>query len=112
LRRLVTKIFFADDFESHRATQIDVKRLVGDTHRTTTQFHRLAVFVCHQLVMFQALRRVLRTRIGRILRKRLLTGLNSAGESPSQHADGTKFILFSGGEIRTTDGTSLYFASH
>ncbi len=44
-RRLVTEIFFADDFESHGATQIDVKRLVGDAHRTPTQFHRLPVFV-------------------------------------------------------------------
>ena len=36
--RLVTKIFFADDFESYRASQIDVERFVSDTHRTATQF--------------------------------------------------------------------------
>jgi hypothetical protein len=70
-RRLVNEIFFADDFESHGATQIDVERLVSDTHRTPTQFHRLPVFVRHQLVMLQALRCGVRGRIGRILRKRL-----------------------------------------
>ena len=77
-RSLVTKIFFADEFESHGAMQIDVKRLVGHTHRTPAQFHRSAIFARHQLVMFQALRCVLRSRIASILGKRL-TGL-SAGE--------------------------------
>ena len=51
-RRLVTEIFFTDDFQSHRASQIDVECLVGDTHRTATQFDRSAIFVRHQLVMF------------------------------------------------------------
>src|SRR6516162_6139981 len=37
LRRRVTEIFIADDFQSHRAAQIDVERLVSNAHRTATR---------------------------------------------------------------------------
>jgi hypothetical protein len=56
--RLVAKMFFVDDFQSHRTPQIDVERLVGDPHRTATQLDRFPVFAGHQLIMLKALRRV------------------------------------------------------
>ena len=53
-RRLVAEILFADDFQRHRTTQIDVKGLVGDTHRTPTQLESFPVLVEHYFVVFEA----------------------------------------------------------
>ena len=43
-RRFITEISFADDFQCHRASQIDVERFVSDPHRTATQLDRFPVF--------------------------------------------------------------------
>ena len=55
-RRFVTEIFFADDFQCHGASQIDVERFVSDPHRTATQLDRFPVFACHQLIMLEPMR--------------------------------------------------------
>ncbi len=55
-RRFILEISLADDFQSHGAVQIDVERLVSDTHGTTTQLHGSAVGVGSYLVVTQALR--------------------------------------------------------
>ena len=44
LSRFVTEIFFADDFQGHRTSQIDIERFVSDAHRTATQLDRFTVF--------------------------------------------------------------------
>src|SRR5271166_6270980 len=53
--RLFTEIFFAYDFQSHGAVQIDVERFVSDAHRTATQLARFPVFALHQFVMLKAM---------------------------------------------------------
>ena len=46
-RRFVTEILFADDFQCHGASQIDVERFVSYAHRTATQLDRSPVFADH-----------------------------------------------------------------
>ena len=43
-RRFVTEILFADDFQCHGASKIDVERFVGYAHRAVTQLDRSPVF--------------------------------------------------------------------
>jgi hypothetical protein len=56
------KISFAYDFQSYRTTQVDIERLVGDTHSPTTQLDRAASLIQHHLVVLKpsSLRRALR----------------------------------------------------
>ncbi len=49
-RRLITEIFFADDFRCHGAVEIDVECFVSDPHRTATQLDRLPVVTRHQFI--------------------------------------------------------------
>ncbi len=51
--RFVTEIFFADDFQSHGASQIDVERFVSDPHRTATQLDRFPVFALDEFIMLK-----------------------------------------------------------
>src|SRR6266481_4201530 len=88
-RRLVTEIFFADDFQCHGALQIDVKGFVCDAHRPAAQLDRFPIFALHQLIMLKSLRRLLRSRLECILR-RGLSGLNVTSESLAKHADRTE----------------------
>src|SRR5580704_16665081 len=90
-RRFVTEIFFADDFQRHRAVQIDVERLVGDSHRTATQLDRSPVFARHQFIMLKALQPLYWCRLGCSLERRL-AGRNPASESLAEHADRTEFL--------------------
>ena len=66
-RRLITEISFADDFQCHRAVQIDVERFVSDPHRTATQLDRFPVFARHQFIMLKSLHRLFRCRLERVL---------------------------------------------
>jgi hypothetical protein len=70
------------------AVQIDVERLVCDTHRTATQLDRFPIFAPHQLVVLKSGRHVLRGR--RAIVKRRLVGFN-LNESLAKHADRTEF---------------------
>src|SRR5271165_4574342 len=88
--RFINEISFTDDFQSHWAVQIDVERLVGDAHRTPTQFERFPVFTRHQLVVVKSLRWLLRHRLECIPRRRL-AGLNPVSKSLAKHADRTEF---------------------
>src|SRR5271165_6609503 len=91
-RRFVTEIFFADDFQCHRAVQIDVKRLVGDPHRTATKLDRFPVFARHQLIVLKSLHRLFRScRLDRIFGSRRLARLNPASKALAKHADRTEF---------------------
>src|SRR5271166_4302271 len=74
--RFITEISFTDDFQSHRAVQIDVERLVSDPHRAATQLERFPVFTGHQLVVLKSFRWLVRCRPECIPRRRL-AGLNS-----------------------------------
>src|SRR5271157_1899406 len=67
--------------------QIDVERLVGDSHRTPTQLNRFPVFTRHQFIMLESLR----CRRDRILGSRRLAGLNPARKSLAEHAYRTEF---------------------
>src|ERR1700746_313921 len=55
-RRFITEILFADDLQRHWASEIDVERLVSDSHRSATQLHRVAVFARHELVVLKSFR--------------------------------------------------------
>src|SRR5215471_6708883 len=89
-RRFITEISLTDDFQCHRAVQIDVERLVSDTHRTATQFDRFAIFTRHQFKVLKSLRWLVRCRPGRLLERRL-AGLNSACKTLAEHAHRTEF---------------------
>ncbi len=54
--RFVTEVSFADDFQCHGASQIDVDRFVSDPHRTATQLDRFPVFVRNQFIMLEPVR--------------------------------------------------------
>src|SRR5262245_13760467 len=85
-RRFISEISLADDFQRHRAAQIDVKRFISDPHRTATQFDRSTVFARHQFIMLKALLHLYWCRIGRFLQRRL-AGRNPASKTPAKHAD-------------------------
>jgi hypothetical protein len=89
-RRFITEVFFADDFQCHEAVQIDVERLVSDSHRTATQLDRFPIFASHQLIMLKSVHRVLRCWRSCIAR-RGLAGFNITSESLAKHADRTEF---------------------
>src|ERR1700757_3125694 len=92
LRRFITEIPFADDLQRHRASEIDVERLVSDPHRTATQLDRFPIFARHQLVVLKSSRWLLQCcRLDRILRNRRLAGLNRVSETLAEHADRTEF---------------------
>ena len=91
-RRFVTEIFLADDFQCHRASQIDVERFVSDSHRTATQLDRFPIFADDQLIVLKSLRCLLRRRLDGILGSRRLARLNPASESQAEHAHRTEFI--------------------
>ena len=85
------KISFADDFQCHRASQIDVDRLVSDAHGTATKLDRFPVLASHQLVVLKSLRwLVWCCRLGRSLERRL-AGFNPASKTLAKHADRTEF---------------------
>ena len=69
-RRFITEISLADDFQCHRAAQIDVERLVSDAHRTATQLDRFPVFARHQLVVLKSLRWLFGLRLDCIRRQK------------------------------------------
>ena len=89
-RRFVTEIFFADDFKCHGASQIDVKRLVSDTHRTATQLDRFSIFVQHQFIMLESMRYARGFYLSVVWFSRLV-GLDSAIQSLAKHAHRTEF---------------------
>ena len=107
--RLVTEIFFTDDFQCHGTSKIDIERFVGDAHRTATQLERSAVFAEHYFVVLEAARWMLRSRTGDIFRRRL-SRLRPANESFPQQANGTQIIFFSGGEISPADRARSNFS--
>jgi hypothetical protein len=57
-RRFITQISLANDFQCYGAAQLDVERLVSDSHRTATQLDRFPVFARHQLIRLKSLRRL------------------------------------------------------
>ena len=71
LRRFISEISLADDLQRHWASEIDVERLVGDSHRTATQFNRFTVFTRHQLVVLKSFWWLVRRRPDRLLDRRL-----------------------------------------
>src|SRR5271157_4704424 len=89
-RRFIPEVFFADDFQCHRAVQMDVERLVGDSHRTAPQLDRFPVCARHQFIMLKSLRRRFRWRLDRFLESGL-AGLDLASKSPAKHTDWTEF---------------------
>ena len=89
-RRFVSEIFFVDDFQGHGISQIDVKRLVSNAHRTATQFDRFSVLARYEFVLLKSLRRAWQCRLDRFLESRL-AGLTPASESIAKHADRTEF---------------------
>jgi hypothetical protein len=78
--------------ECHGAAEIDVKGLVSNPHRTSTQFDRSTVFARHQLIMLKSLQDRFRScRLGRIPGSRKLVRRNRASNSLAKHADRTEF---------------------
>src|SRR5262249_8045667 len=88
-RRFITDIFFVDDFQSHGAAQIDVERLVGDAHCTTTQLDRFLVFARYQLIVVKSLRRLVRYWVESSPSRRL-AGINPTDKTFTKHTDRTK----------------------
>src|SRR6516164_3153061 len=54
LGRFVAQISFAYDLQSHRTTQVNVKRFVGDTHCPTTQLDWSASRIQHHFVVLES----------------------------------------------------------
>src|SRR5260370_1839768 len=99
---LVTEISLADDFQCHRAVQVDVERLVSHPHCTATQLDRFAVFALYQFIVLKSLHRQLQCRLDRFLRTRL-AGFSPTGESLAQHANRTE--LHCSGKLIAADRT-------
>ena len=76
--RFITQISLADEFQCHRAVQIDVERLVSDPHRAATQLDWFPVFARHQLVVVKSLRWLVGYRLEGIPKRRL-PGLSPLG---------------------------------
>src|SRR5208282_768133 len=111
-RRLIAEISLADDFQCHRAVQIDVERLVCDAHRTATQLDRFPVFTCHQFIMLESLHRLFRwCWLDAILGSNRLAGLNPTTESLAQHADRAEFHC-SGLNVTATRAGALGLRAH
>ena len=104
-RGLLTKIFFVNNFESHRATQVDVNRFVGDAHRTSAQLKWPAILTERYFVMLEALHSVARSA-----HIRLFGTSYRFVQSPAQQANGTRIIFLSGREIPSADNTSPYLS--
>ena len=51
--RFIADIFFADDFQGHWASQIDIERFVSNPHGAAAQFDRFAVLVEHHLIVLE-----------------------------------------------------------
>src|SRR6516165_4128199 len=88
-RRFISEILFTDDFQSHRASQIDVERFVSDPHRTATQLDRFAIFARYQLVVLKSFWWLVGCRLDRLLERRLAR-LNTASKTLAKHADRTE----------------------
>ena len=88
--RFILEILFTDDLQRHRASEIDVERLVSDPHRAATQLDRFPAFARHQLVVVESLRWLVRYRLERILSRRL-AGLNPTAKALTKHADRAEF---------------------
>ena len=86
-RRFIPEILFADDLQSHRASEIDVERFVSDPHRTATQLDRFPIFTRDQSVMLKTLFRLFGCRVHRDLGSRRLAGLYTARQSLAEHTD-------------------------
>src|SRR5580704_19030251 len=54
LRRLITEIPLADDFQRHGAVQIDVERLVSDPHSPATQLDRFAIGIQDHFIVLES----------------------------------------------------------
>src|SRR6516165_498094 len=87
--RFIAEISVADDFQRHRAAQINVERLVSDPHRTVTQLERFAVFARDQLVVLKSFRWLVQRRRDRLLERRF--GLDPAAKTLAEHAHRTEF---------------------
>src|SRR5271165_5839241 len=90
-RRFIPEVFFVDDLQCNRAVQIDVERLVGDSHRTATQLDRFPVFTLYQFIVLKSLRWLIRCRLGRFFGSGRRARLNPASKSLAKHADRTEF---------------------
>jgi hypothetical protein len=90
-RRFITEISLADDFYCHRASQVDIERLVSDAHCAPTQLDRFSVLARHQFIILKALPRLFECGLDGILGSRRLSGLNPASKSLAKHADRTEF---------------------
>jgi hypothetical protein len=53
--RFISEISFTDDFQSHRAAQVNVECLVSDAHCTAAQLEWFSIFASHQLVVVKSL---------------------------------------------------------
>jgi hypothetical protein len=51
--RLIPEISFADDFQRHRTTQINVERPVGDAQGAATELDCSALCIQHQVVILK-----------------------------------------------------------
>src|SRR6516165_1366251 len=89
-RRFIAEISFADNFQRHRASEIDVERFVSDPHRTATQLDRFPVFARYQLVVLKSFWWLVRFPLDRLLERRLAR-LNAASKTFAKHADRAEF---------------------
>src|SRR5215470_1761516 len=89
-RRFISEISLADDFQRHRAVQIDIEGLVSDPHGTTTQLDWFPIFADHQFVILKALQCPYWRRLDRFLERRL-AGLNPTSKTLAEHAYRAEF---------------------
>src|SRR6516165_1101794 len=90
LRRSITEISLVNDFQRHRAVQIDVERFISDSHRTATQLDRFPAFARYQLIVLKSFWWLVRCRLDRLLERRL-AGRNPASKTLAEHADRAEF---------------------
>src|ERR1700739_128789 len=51
--RFIADIFFTDDFEGYRKSQIDIESLISDAHGAPAQLDRFAILVQHHLIVLK-----------------------------------------------------------
>src|SRR5580704_17090526 len=110
-RQLVTEIAFANNLQGHRATQINVERLVGDAHSAATQLDRSAIIVQHQFIILESanlLSAVCRPRNWTLF----LVRSRFSADSCAQDTNGTESPEGFGEELRAASRAYAYFLLH
>src|SRR6267143_7057453 len=90
--RFITEISLADDFQCHRAVQIDIDGFVSHSHGAAAKLDRFPILTRHQLIVLKPLHGLFHCcRLDRIFGGRRLAGLKPVSKGLAEHAYRTEF---------------------